>query len=108
MPGVLVAAILDYVNIMLPHVNADDPIGFVNDHAAIGIRSEMTASRHFAYLHGGHLENVSYFQLFLFFIGFVDHESMEIYIKIVFLTGLEAKILPKTSFYYCRSWSFCF
>ena len=51
---------------------------------------------HFSYLHGGHLENVAYFQFFLMFIGFVDHESMEIYTKIVFLTGLEAKILPKT------------
>ena len=36
MPGVLVAAILDYDNIMLPHVNADDPIGFV-----IMLRSEL-------------------------------------------------------------------
>ena len=51
---------------------------------------------HFSYLHGGHLENVAYFQFFLMFIGFVDHESMEIFTKIVFLTGLEAKILPKT------------
>ena len=34
------------------------------------------------------------------FIGFVDHETMEnqIYTKIVFLTGLEAKILPKHNF----------
>ena len=32
------------------------------------------------------------------FIGFVDHESMEIYTKIVFLTGLEAKILSKHNF----------
>ena len=44
-----------------------------------------------------HLEKVAYFQFFLMFIGFVDHESMEIYTKIVFLTGLEAKKkLPKT------------
>ena len=35
-PSVLVAAILDYINIMLPHVNADDPIGFV-----IMLRSEL-------------------------------------------------------------------
>ena len=50
----------------------------------------------FSYLHGGHLENVAYFQFFLMFIGIVDHESMETYTKIVFLTGLEPKILPKT------------
>ena len=30
------AVILDYVNIMLPHLNADDPVGFV-----IMLRSEL-------------------------------------------------------------------
>ena len=50
----------------------------------------------FIYLYGGHFENVSYMQLFYIIFGFLDHESMGVDAKIVSLSDLEAKILPKT------------
>ena len=52
--------------------------------------------RHFSYVYGGHLENVSYKQLVFIIIWFIDPESMEVDTKMVFLIGLEAKIFGKT------------
>ena len=51
---------------------------------------------HFLYLYGGHFENVAYMQLFDIIFGFLDPENMGIDTKIVFLSDLEANILPKT------------
>ena len=51
---------------------------------------------HFLYVYGGHFENVLYIQLFFIIIGFLDPENMGAATKIVFLSYLEAKILPKT------------
>ena len=48
------------------------------------------------FVYGGHLENVSYKQLVFIIIWFIDPESMEVDTKIVFLIGLEAKLLRKT------------
>ena len=64
----------------------------------IGIRIEIMAKHHFSYEYGGHLENVSYIQL-LFIIGFRGPENIGVDNKIVFLNGLEAKILPKTQLF---------
>ena len=64
------------------------------DHTAIGIRSEMTAKHYFSYLHGGHLETAYIFYLII--IGFLDHETIRIDTKIVFLSGLQVKTSPKT------------
>ena len=58
---VFLAAILDYVNMTLPHVNSDDPIGFlVQFNVYIGLKTALLHSiilscivRPFA---GGHLE----------------------------------------------------
>ena len=58
--------------------------------------AKLWPKRHFSYLYGGHLENVSYKQLLFSIIWFIDPESMEVDTEIVFLSGLEAKILRKT------------
>ena len=54
------------------------------------------AKHHFSHLYGDHLENVTYIQLYFIIIGFIDPENMRVYTKILYLSGLEAKILPKT------------
>ena len=42
------------------------------------------------------------YYFYFIFSGFLDPENMEVDTKIVFLSELEAKILPKTQFNDCR------